>query len=180
MTTKMVRMRSKFYSIKGSRDYFRTGVSSIDGTQILCGRQGNSIVCLKFSADGKFIGSQTALLSNPGDDEVTSEEIASWAEQNGYNPGTIRVHKFVVPDRTIGIRDFPDYLQEYIDYPTKFSKDRQEHLSRCVDEWVRSGNYVLIWNEDYEEVKRCRGPIFDDEEVKRCRGPIFDDEVAGG
>jgi len=143
-------MDMKVYPIKDSQDYFRTGISSADGTQALCARQTNRAICLKFSMDGRFLGLASKLLSNQDNDEDTLEEIGNWLRQLGFHPGTIHVQKFVLPELTAEIKDMPDYLQEYVDSPSKFSEDRREDLSRCIGEWQRAGGYVLIWNEEYE------------------------------
>ena len=140
----------KLYPIKDSQDYFRAGVSPTDGVQAVFFRQAENAICLKFAADGRLLGSESKLLSNPENDETRCEEIENWMAQLGFNPSTIHVQKFAIPRLAIEIRDLPYYLQEYVDSPAKFPQDRQEHLSRRVDEWRRDGGFVLIWDEEYE------------------------------
>jgi hypothetical protein len=143
-------MDSRLYPIKNSPDYFRTGVSPSDGTQALCFYQGKYAICVKFSASGRLIGSESKSRLDLGNDEAIFDEIEGWVAELGFIPGTIRVQKFALSERCIEIRDMPDYLQEYVESPSRFPKERQAHLSECVDKWLHAGSYVLIWDEEYE------------------------------
>jgi hypothetical protein len=143
-------MTPRLYAVKDSQDYFRAGISSVDGIQALFGRQASSLLCLKFSADGVLIGCESKPISDPDNDDATYEETERRMAHIGFSPGTIRIQEFALPDRSIEIKDLPDYLQEYLESPSNFTTSRQEHLSRRIEEWRQSGGYVLIWDEEYE------------------------------
>ena len=60
------------------------------------------------------------------------------------------IEKFEIPERSIAVRDLPDYLQEFVDNPSSFEKDRRQHLAKYLAEWEEGGDFVLIWDEEHE------------------------------
>lgn len=139
-------MEERRYLIKDSYDYFRTG-KLISGDQVLMGKQGGRLICLVFNAAGDLLDWQARSAATEQD---MQDRVQEWLIEIEVQPGTISVKAFSVPELGIEIREMPDYLDEFVRFPERFSADRAEHLSQRVAEWKASGAYVLIWDEDFE------------------------------
>jgi hypothetical protein len=140
-------MSNRLYPIKDSAYYFRAGRLP-DGTQVLIGRWGNEAVCIRFSTDGEPLGLD-AYPIEPATD-VPDPELERVVARLRVRAGIIRVATFAFPERTIGIRELPDYLQEYVDSPASAPAGSAGHLAKAVAEWTRREAFVLVWCEEYE------------------------------
>ncbi len=138
----------KKYRIAPSDDYFLVGRGN--DCQVLIGIQGTETVCVFFTSDGKLLRLETRAVAQNDDEKAVRTTMAEWLQESGARIETIEIEKFAIPERSIGIRDLPDYLQELVDDPFSFEADRRQHLSKCVSEWEAEGDCVLIWDEEYE------------------------------
>lgn len=93
---------------------------------------------------------QTRAILNAGKDGAQNVDAPQWMDDLEGVWGAIEVGGFRIPGREIEIRDIPRYLEEFIEPPSAFPEDRRGQLQRCVADWMRSGNFVLIWDEEYE------------------------------
>lgn len=66
-----------------------------------------------------------------------------------FTPGTISVKPFFLTECSIGIRDLPDHLQEFLDHPENADEDERFYYPEEIDAWRECGNFVLWWNNDY-------------------------------
>ena len=66
-----------------------------------------------------------------------------------FTPGTISVKPFFLTECSIGIRDLPDHLQEFLDHPENADEEERRYYPEEVKEWRERGSFVLWWNEDY-------------------------------
>jgi hypothetical protein len=140
-------MQTKLYPIKDSL-FFRAG-GVPDGTQLLLAPFGNEVIVLSFDSDGRFGGIKCHPLEIKSED-AAEQQVDRVIRSSGMRPGEIRVQKFTVAERGLGIRDTPDYLQEYADSPSSFPPERAIHLARALEQWKKKQGFVLVWGEDYE------------------------------
>lgn len=66
-----------------------------------------------------------------------------------FVPGTISVKAFSLPELGLGIQDLPEHYQNFLDHPENNNEDERQHYPKEIEEWRESGNFVLLWNEDY-------------------------------
>lgn len=132
------------YLIQNFEHDFYTGFIG-DGRQVLMGPLYPELVLIEFDAFGDFVGVQTRLetqrQSQVEDQNAwehrydayyeTLAQVETWQTELGYRPGTIRVHRFFLADRGLGIRDLPDHYQELLPY------------------WREKGCFVLWWGRDF-------------------------------
>ena len=140
-------MQKILYPIKDSQ-YFRAGHMP-DGTQLLVAPFGNEVIVLRFYGDGRFSGIETYPLEGDSQDAV-DQQVDCVVRESGMKPGIIRVQKFTISERGLGICEMPDYLQEYADSPSSFPSERAIHLARALERWNTKQGFVLVWGEDYE------------------------------
>ena len=143
-------MSTRKYPIKHSAVYFGAGRAPSRGYEVLIGRQFDQILCLFFDASGEYERYETKAVAAASSDQVVSSSIAAWMVELGVVPSTIHVRKFYIPEQTIGVRDVPSYLQDFLDDPSTFGKDRRDNLAQYSESWKAKGNYVLLWDEEYE------------------------------
>lgn len=150
-------MAARVYVIQHSTEYFAAGRNEPKTQQVLLGIQGSEIVCLFFDDQGELLGLEARAIPADATVDAINAAIAAWMLEVGVKPGTIYVKKFSVPDRVIEIRDYPDYLQEFMADPSSFDAERSANLSRCLRLWQENQDYVLVWDEEYE--MNARGEI---------------------
>jgi hypothetical protein len=68
-------------------------------------------------------------------------QIAAWQREVGFQPGPIRVRRFWLPDREVGIGDGEHYYEESED----MSEEERAEARRMRDEWMQGGCFVLYW-----------------------------------
>lgn len=140
-------MADQLYYIQDNGIDFRTGHLP-NGTQILIFRGISFAIVIRFSFEGDVLGydsvpiGRTVDIPDPVIDEIFNQLYAE--------SGTIQVRKFAIPEYEIEIRDMPDYLQEYLDFPETFSEEDAPHLEKAIEDWKQRKSFVLIWCKDYE------------------------------
>ena len=150
----------RLYNIQNSTYYFHTGCLT-DGHQVLMGVQMPEAVLLLFDASGNYECTHVrdfstlpstdfsqGFYAQEGISHISEKEIPAWQEEIGYVPGTIRVKRFFLPERWIGIREIPeDYEEEAInaDFPDEEAEEMREVRRR----WYADQSFVLCFDEDY-------------------------------
>jgi len=140
-------MKPELFTIKDTREYFRAGRVPASGKQLLIGCEGDRAVSLWFSADGVFLHIDERKLATPDDYNDVAQQIM---DESGAVPSAVEVQRFTVPDRAIRIDRMPDYLEEFITSPDHFPNEKRGVMSEILSDWRESGNFVLVWNENYE------------------------------
>ena len=139
-------MENRLYKIRDGIP-FRAGHLP-DGNQILVSRFGSNAIGVRFSRDGKLLGFDRYEIGPEAD--VPDSEVAAFLDRLGVVTGGIQMQAFALPEYGIETRDLPEYLQEYLDSPEDFPKQRAMHLEKAISDWNRSGGFVLVWGEDFE------------------------------
>ena len=67
----------------------------------------------------------------------------------GLNEGQVRVKRFLLQERAIGIGDLPDYLQEYLSNPDSFPPSEALDLADTIQAWKEEDLFVFWWEEEY-------------------------------
>ncbi len=143
-------MATRRYAIQHSTEYFAAGRVASTGMQVLLGIQAKEILCLYFSDEGEFNTLETRVIPERSTADTAGDMMTAWMSELGATPATIHVGKFSIPARAIAIRDLPDYLQDFVEDPSKSEDERRESLSKYLASWRKSGDFVLVWDEDYE------------------------------
>lgn len=94
-------------------------------------------------------------------DERIEPELLSWQGDLGFQPATIRVHKFVVLEESgnkdekvcqrdgIGIQDYPAFYYDLLATPHDYTEEDREHVRNELPRWEKDGQFVLWWGNDY-------------------------------
>jgi hypothetical protein len=143
------------YPIQNNCNYFVTGYTNL-GEQVLmgviAGDHGQEILYVLFDSKGEFRLANAeplpAVASSMPVGPVAQLTIPV-QQRLGFQPHTIHVRKFDLPDRSVGIEELPEHYQEFLAHPEEHDPDRQEELAEDVRQWVTDGDFVLRWGEDY-------------------------------
>lgn len=148
----------KTYRIQNPEYDFNTGFTG-DGKQVLMGILMPELVLVEFDAQGNYLQiqmrslpSEVFLATEPRyriDEDAASPLLEGWQKELAYRPGTIQVHSFFLPEIWLGIKDLPEYLQEFVDDPESIGEDEREHFEEMLAEWRADESYVLWWGKDY-------------------------------
>jgi hypothetical protein len=139
------------YPILGDEVDWFTGVTELHN-QLLVVYQFPDVVVVSFTADGRI----SQLRSPPGlpideasgffstkDDEILRE----WLRQVGFQPGLIKVKRFMLPQYHIGIRDVaPSYTSVLLN-ANVHSQEELLLAQREVEHWSNQGLFELSLNE---------------------------------
>lgn len=143
------------YTIQNNGNYFTTGYTA-SGEQVLMGLVagdcGPEVLCVLFDVNGKFLTTTSDPIpagSARTADTAASRQVVSVQQRMGFQPGTIRVQRFAMPGRAVGIDDLPDHYQEFLASPGHHDPKRQEELAEDVRQWIEEGDFVLRWGEDF-------------------------------
>ena len=149
----------RLYNIQNDPILFHTGRGE-NGNQMLIGVQFPEIVLVEFDAQGNYLRVVTREIPKQflsvgngifqADDTVLLALIENWKDEMGLIPGTISVKQFFLPDRWIGIRDLPQYIQDYLDAPGNYDEELSRELQEEIRQWREHGDFVLNWDEDYD------------------------------
>jgi hypothetical protein len=75
--------------------------------------------------------------------------LHSWQEEVGFEEEPITVKSFFLKDYRIGIQKLPVDCQAFMDNPSSYSQEDQEEFRRDIERWMKEGNFVFWWSENY-------------------------------
>jgi hypothetical protein len=81
-------------------------------------------------------------------DERIPERIHAWQQQMEFEPAVIRVRKFWVQSKSIGIQDHPKHFAGAFSDP-ELSQEERDEQREWMRQWDADGRYVLQWGNDY-------------------------------
>lgn len=138
-------MNDRTYKIQFNEYYFVTGKSD-DGKQFLISGDFQGMMCLAFSPEGEYLGQEIRPLQNP--DHFT-KECLDWLAELDASPATIEIKPFYLDGQYIGIKNLPDFLEEFIADPASYDEDQQESLPKVLADWRANKQFVFQWHEEY-------------------------------
>jgi hypothetical protein len=117
-----------------------------DGRSGVIGVYHREIVLVRFAADGTLADVQTRPLKRGPEDK----QALAWQQELGWQPGPIRVRRFMLPDQRIYVADYPPWAivfrhDPYV-YPTP---EERAQVRERVREWEENGWFVFWWDRDY-------------------------------
>jgi hypothetical protein len=142
-------MNMRKYRICEAEGLFLTG-HFLGGVQVLMGFQQPELVCLRFSDSGEFIGLETRPVRQHSNDMEAWMQAKGWLQELGGKVCEIQVERFSITARAIGVRDMPDYLEDFIAQPEAYDSARTANLSAYIRDWTAQKRFVLQWDEEYE------------------------------
>ena len=145
--------------------YFYTGRGG-DGKQILMGLLCPNVVSLIFEETGKFLkmemrpcrtpphlNSKAGIYDtyDPAFVAGLNEQMAQWREELRFTPGPIVVQSFFICSEGIGIKDRPEFYEEFLTEPESVEEDVEDREIRMreIQEWEDQGDFVFRWGNDY-------------------------------
>jgi hypothetical protein len=159
-------------SARNDRRYLiqNCGICFLAGTvpkskQVILGLHYPDFVALFFDQDGNLIDVQTKEVPDPTKNEEfwgpyltfpaqhqknARRALRAWLKDMRFKPGTVRVKKFYLPDRPIGIQDLPQHLEEFLNKP-EIIEDREERAQWYgdINDWRKEGMFVFSFGKDY-------------------------------
>ncbi len=131
-----------------------------------------NLVAIFFDKEGTLLGVQQRVLGFMIEDaergvatyvydERIELELSSWQAELGFQPATIRVHKFVVLEESgkkdeaecqrdgIGIQDYPALYYDLLANPQAYTEADAEYVRNELPRWEKDGQFVLWWGNDY-------------------------------
>ena len=79
----------------------------------------------------------------------SSDALREWQRYLGFEPRTIRVRRFSIPDVEVGIEDLPSHLADFLDDPeSEPDPARREETAESARRWLEDGDFVLYWGND--------------------------------
>jgi hypothetical protein len=81
-------------------------------------------------------------------DERIPQQLDAWQRELQFQPQTIRVKKFSLPELGIRIEDYPDYFDEVFADP-RADQEEKDHVRAFQREWEAARQFVLWWGNDY-------------------------------
>jgi hypothetical protein len=139
---------------KNNGSVYFAGISK-NGEQVLMGFQQPEIITLIFDKDGNLVEIQKRAVkgdsvSDPTDPQSSAfQEMTQWQNEIGFEPGTIRVLPFSVPELYISVTDMPAHFEEFVKNPEAFPSDQRKSLEKEITKWKKRRDFVLNWNEEY-------------------------------
>lgn len=145
----------------GEADFY-TGTTP-DNLQRVMGPWGSRlIVCLSFNTDGSPVRLETQKVREPlpGEFDASSDwdhdfgwclrQALVWQKELSWQPGLIRVRRFMVAENPICISDYPRWAIRYLADPIYcYRPDAREEIGRNVREWEDGGSFVFRWGKDF-------------------------------
>jgi hypothetical protein len=150
------------YRIQSCPDRYWTGAVYGD-RQVVMGLMYPKLVAVLFDSEGNLLEVQTRLFSfkaksmgpnGPyllGGEEFERKldvELSSWQSNLGFLEGPISVKPYWLPEYWTGIEDIPQGLREILEDPEEDEEDQRLELE-ALDDWIREGNFVFWWCENY-------------------------------
>lgn len=156
--TRPTRADDYLYALNGSEYEFFTGVDA-QGSQLLFVVCYPRFVAVLFDENGHLVDSTIESLSESAVEAVNKigflnalhgrlgEEIDSWFTRRGFVKSPISVKRFYLPQLHIGIKDFPEYLDDIVQRPSDFSEDEQNVAQDVLRRWPLEGIFELWLSE---------------------------------
>jgi|GEM_PF-1648077 len=147
--------KDRLYPIQHHEDYLEVGICA-DGRQLLKGFFHDGLTAIFFDSAGYLLGCEVrpfpeeARKNTAESDAAIGRAWEVWMEEIGYQPETIHVRKFVVPELGIGIEDRPGYMEDFLKAPELDEPDEEERkwMFDLIHEWDEDGSFVLYYGND--------------------------------
>jgi hypothetical protein len=127
-----------------------------DGKQVLLGWVSDLIGVLFFDEEGELVSASEYPLGidlrrglGPVVEAIAAKRIRAVKRELGIRRGPIRVKPFFVKRWEVGLKLFPDDLEEFLSTPDRFSEDEAPIYWRDVEQWRADENCVLKWGNQY-------------------------------
>lgn len=135
----------RLYPLQAGEGYFEAGVAR-DGTQVLMAAFYPVCFAITFDAGGELVGYEERPRGGGAPDE---RELDGWKAEIGFRPATIRVRRFTIPERGLGIEDLCGFDEELLEDPGS-EPDPDERARRLagIRAWMEEGCFVLYWGND--------------------------------
>jgi hypothetical protein len=146
----------RLYTIQTHPNYeIHTGQTK-DNFQVLLGWYKNILLAILFDLEGNLV----KVLEKPylpsdkpvslrDEHTLLRDALKSWLPEMIEKPGPIRVEKFSLNNRPIGIADFDKLDQEFLDDETQFPEEERQDMRDMIDEWIQRGDFVFWWVNDF-------------------------------
>lgn len=110
------------------------------------------MVAVQFAPDGSFTNVVTKEFPDQQIGPLAPQsrrELRRWERELKAHDATISIKRFFIPERQIGIQDLPEHYLEFLANRDTYDEERRRELQSDVDNWLRDGDFVLYWTEDY-------------------------------
>ena len=129
-------------------------VGTAGNQQVLVKSLNQGILVIAFSLDGHLTDHRVISVDRK---EAPDEAATDVFRQIGFQQLPIQVHRFYLQDYQIGIRDLPQYLEDYIVNPDVYLADlaggdkelEMIDLSANLADWVSKGYFVFHHDDEY-------------------------------
>jgi len=138
------------YPLLGDDLSWHTGIAQ-DGHQVLVVPFPHYDLVSLFDRTGKL----TAVHELPRKEE--QELVALSGQENGslndflnrigFHCSVIRVHRFFLPNYSVGIADIPAFYRDILEHPTTFHNDEHEAAQALLDRWSAEGLFEILLGE---------------------------------
>jgi hypothetical protein len=156
------------YLLQGNGEYgFGTGKDP-SGRQVLFGILGDERIGVFFDEKGRVESSRIEGVQHsdpaagaPSAVDSLYPELASWSQELGVVPETIRIQRFHIPlerDQPskpweydgVGIEDLPWHYRAFLANPATVEERDRKTLQEEIENWIRRGDFVLWWGNDFD------------------------------
>lgn len=132
------------YSIMNDDEYGII-VGLLDGQQTMIHFDQFGYLTLTFSADGELL----SVRHEPHRQDEDKNGAQGDVIRRMVRGKPIRVRRFFLPDRHLGIQELPTSLHEVRVDPSRFGESERRSLLHDLQIWQRTGQFVLQWDNEY-------------------------------
>lgn len=143
------------YTIRTRPYAYFTGTTN-HGKQVLLGWVNDFIGVIIFDETGNLLETREYPIGidpkkglGPAVESIVAKQIRVVKRLLSFHNGPIQVNPFFIERWDVGLKQFPMDLEEFLARPEECPAEDAHFWSRDIEEWIRDGNCVLDWGNDY-------------------------------